>query len=159
MTILTSRRDQMVTSFAILSILFLLIFRENTEIYDVKVDMTKIAYSLIFPQLFTGLSIHRAKFVSFFNLFRIYHRIFGYMLIGVFIVISIFCIFVNVPLLEGFPNFKIISHMIFGILGFGIISLKLYWAIANPYTYPTAILGISLGVIFTGLFITGIFFF
>ena len=159
MTILTSRRDQRVTSFAILSILFLLIFRETTEIYDVKVDMTKIAYSLIFPQLFAGLSIHRAKFVSFFNLFRIYHRIFGYMLIGVFIVISIFCIFVNVPLLEGFPNFKIISHMIFGILGFGIISLKLYWAIANPYTYPTAILGISLAVIFTGLFITGIFFF
>lgn len=157
--ILTNRRDVIIVGLAILSILFMLVLIEEKEIYDLKVDMTKIAYFLIFPQLFAGLSIHRAKFISYFNLFRTYHRVFGYTLIGIFVVISAICIFVNVPLLKVFPNFTIMSHMIFGILGFGIFSLKLYWVKKSPYTYPTAILGITFAAIFTGLFITGVLFF
>lgn len=88
-----------------------------------------------------------------------YHRVFGYVIIGTFIVISIFCIYVNVPLLKGFPNFKIMSHMSFGIFGFGIFYLKLYWVKKSPYTYPTAILGIIFAMIITGLFITGVYLF
>ncbi len=157
--ILTNRRDIIGAGFAILFILFILIFREDAEIYDVKIDATKLAFLLIFPQLFAGVSIFRAKFISYFNLFRMYHRVFGYVIIGIFIVISIFCIYVNVPLLKGFPNFKIMSHMIFGILGFGIFYLKLYWVKKSPYTYPTATLGIIFAMIFTGLFITGVYLF
>lgn len=159
MMILTNRRYVIGAGFAILFILFILIFREDAEIYDVKVDATKIAFLFVFPQLFVGFSIFRAKFISYFDLFRMYHRVFGYVIIGIFIVISIFCIYVNVPLLEGFPNFKIMSHMIFGILGFGIFSLKLYCVKKSPYTYPTAILGVILATIITGLFITGVYLF
>ena len=157
--ILTTRRDVIIAGSAILFILFMLILREDTEIYDIKIDMTKIAYLLIFPQLFAGFSIYRAKFVSYFNSFRTYHRVFGYTLIGIFIVISAICIHVNVPLLKGFPNFKIMSHMIFGILGFGIFPLKIYRVKKSPYTYPTAILGIIFAAVFTGLFVTGVLFF
>lgn len=159
MMILTNRRYIIGTGFAILFILLMLILTVDRELYDIKKDVTKIAFLLIFPQLFAGLSIHRAIFVSYFNSFQIYHRIFGYVLIGIIIVISTICIFVNVPLLRGFPNLIIISHMIFGILGFGIFSLKLFWVNKSPYTYQTAILGISLAAIFVGLFITGVYFF
>jgi hypothetical protein len=82
---LTNRRDVIVAGGAILSILLLLILREDAELYDIKVDTTKIAFFFIIPQLFAGLSIHRAKFVSYFNLFRTYHRIFGYVIIGAFL--------------------------------------------------------------------------
>jgi hypothetical protein len=155
---LTNRRDVIVAGGAILSILLLLILREDAELYDIKVDTTKIAFFFIFPQLFAGLSIHRAKFVSYFNLLRTYHRVFGYMIIGAFLVISSFCIFVNVPMLKGL-NVAIISHMIFGILGLGVFPLKLYWVGKSPYTYPTALLGIIFAMIFTGLFVTGVLLF
>lgn len=157
--ILTSRRDIIGAGFVILLILFMIILRYDIEIYDIKKDMTKIAFLFIFPQLFAGYSIHQTKFISFFNLFRTYHRVFGYMLIGIFILISSFCIYVNVPLLRNFPNLTIISHMIFGILGFGVFSLKLYWANKSPYTFPTALLGITFAIIFAGLFITGVYLF
>ena len=158
MTIITNRRDVIIAGFATLSILFMLILNVDTELYDVKIDTTKIAFFLIFPQLFAGFSIYRAKFISYFNLFRMYHRVFGYVLIGIFIIISTFCIFVNVPCLEGFPNFIILSHMVLGILGFGIFALKLYWVRKSPYSYPTVTLGIIFAAIFTGLFITGVLF-
>lgn len=159
MMILTNRRDIIGSGIVILFILFMLILIEDTELYDIKKDMTKIAFLLIFPQLFAGYSIHNAKFISYFNLFRIYHRVFGYILIGIFIIISAICIYVNIPLLVGFPNFIIIYHMIFGILGFGIFPLKLYWAIKSPYIYSTMMLGITFVAIITGIFITGVYFF
>jgi hypothetical protein len=157
--ILTNRRYVIGTGFTILFILFILILIKDTVLYDIKTDTTKTAFLLIFPQLFAGLSIYSAKFVSYFNLFRTYHRVFGYTLVGIFIVISIICISVNVPLLAGFPNYKVISHMSFGILGFIIFPLKLYWVRNNPYTSPTAKLGIISAAIFTGLFVTGVYFF
>ncbi|HEY9246190.1 MAG TPA: hypothetical protein VIO11_05010 [Candidatus Methanoperedens sp.] len=155
---LTNRRDVIVAGGAILSILLIIILREDAELYDIKVDATKIAFFFIFPQLFAGLSIHRAIFVSYFNLLRTYHRVFGYTIIGAFLVISSFCIFVNVPMLKGL-NVAIISHMIFGILGFCVFPLKLYWVGKSPYTHPTAILGIIFATIFTGLFVTGVLLF
>ncbi len=156
---LTNRRDIIGAGLLILSILFLIILRYDTEIYDIKKDVTKVVFLLVFPQLFAGYSIHRAKLISFFNLFRMYHRVFGYALVGIFIIISSFCIYVNVPLLKGFTNITINFHMIFGILGFGILSLKLYSVEKSPYTLQTAILGIIMAVIFTGLFITGVYIF
>ena len=155
---LTNRRDIIVAGCAILSIFIILILRKDTELYDIKVDITKMVFFFIFPQLFAGLSIHRAKFVSYFNVLRSYHRIFGYMIVGVFLVISSFCIFVNVPVLK-YLNATIVSHMIFGILGFVIFPLKLYWVNKSPYTYQTAILGIVIAIIFAGLFITGVILF
>jgi hypothetical protein len=155
---LTNRRDVIVVGGAILSILLILILKWDTELYDIKVDTTKVVFFFIFPQLFAGLSIHRAKFVSYFNLLRTYHRVFGYMIIGAFLVISSFCIFVNVPMLRNL-NVAIISHMIFGILGLVIFPLKLYWINKSPYTYQTAVLGIIFAAIFAGLFVTGVLLF
>ncbi len=154
-----NRRYIIGAGFVILSILIMIILRYDTEIYDIKKDMTKIAFLLIFPQLFAGYSIHQAKFISFFNFFRTNHRVFGYVLVGIYIIVASFCIFTNVPLLKDFLNLTINFHMIFGILGFGILSLKLYSVEKSPYTKQTAILGTIMAVIFTGLFITGVYYF
>ena len=85
-----NRRNVLGIALAILCILLVLLLGRGLgkDVYDFKVDNTEIAFLLIFPQLFVGLSLYRFKFILYFKFFQPYHRIFGYVLIGIYLIVS-----------------------------------------------------------------------
>ncbi|VVB86605.1 Uncharacterised protein [uncultured archaeon] len=157
-----NRKNVMGAGLAILGILFaLLVMLTDKNLMNLKIDATGFVFLLMFPQLFAGFSIYRGKFISYFKFIRLYHRVFGYALIGTYIVVSFFCIYVYVPLyapsLSTMPDPRVISHMYLGMLGYIAFSMKLFWVVKKKaYSSTTAMLGAIFAVILTGMFITGV---
>lgn len=158
-------KNILLTGFIILVILSAILYTKDLigkeiveeTVHDFKIDNTTFAFFLIFPQLFAGFSLYKFKFKSLFRFFRFYHKIFGFVLIGIYLIVSFFCIYFEIPLLNEFPGLRVFSHIVFGLAGYMAILMKIFWVVKkSAYSGTTALLGSIIAITLTGLFISSV---
>ena len=92
--ILTNRRDVIGVGFTILFILFMLVLRNDTELYDIKKDMTRISSLLSQIESYTN-----SKNYDLSNITRLELLIFMYFDKEAYLIadiyLNLFCTFVN----------------------------------------------------------------
>ncbi len=131
-----------------------------TAVFYYKIVASSAAFLLAFPQMFTGYSLFHHRFLEKILFLRNYHRRSGYVLLGIFLTVSILCIYVFVlsPGSTDLESPRVLTHIILGVAGYLVFPLKiLNVRQGRGYQKTTPFLGIMLVIIFIGLFLTSTF--
>lgn len=148
-------RSTQVTGTGIAMLILLAAALYGESLTGFKLSATLIVFMLVLVQVIAGVVVYRHALGRHFRSVKTYHRVAGYVIIGIYIAVSTFCILLLVPSVGKYADLRVMLHMALGTAGYVAFPLKLFWVKRkNGYSRTTVLLGIIFATIVSGIFAT-----